>query len=38
MKMKHPNFENILTVPNHGSKEVGKGLATLILKQAQIIK
>lgn len=38
MKMKHPDFENILTVPNHGAKEIGKGLATTLLKQAKLIK
>ena len=38
MKMKHPDYENILIVPNHTSKEIGKGLATAILKQVRIIK
>ena len=38
IKLRHPDFENTLIVPNHGSKEVGKGLATLILKQAKITK
>jgi len=37
MKMKHHSFDNILIVPDHGSKEIGKGLATAILKQAKII-
>lgn len=36
MKMKHPDFDNILIVPNHTSKEIGKGLALSILKQAGI--
>lgn len=38
MKMKHPDFENTLTVPSHGAKEIGKGLATALLKQAKLIK
>lgn len=34
--MKHPNKREQLTVPNHSSKEVKKGLLTALLKQAQI--
>ena len=34
--MVHPIKTNQLTVPNHGSKEVKKGLAAAVLKQAQI--
>ncbi len=34
--MLHPSKSNQLTVPNHGSKEVKKGLAAAIIKQAQI--
>jgi len=37
MKMKHPVHKNVLIVPNHGTKEVGKGLAIKILKQAGIL-
>ncbi|GAC1564339.1 MAG: hypothetical protein NVS3B13_40600 [Mucilaginibacter sp.] len=33
--MKHPERgEEILIVPNHGSKEIGKGLAEKLKKQA----
>lgn len=34
--MKHPSKLVQLTVPNHSSKEVKKGLLTAILKQADI--
>jgi len=35
MMMQHPNKPSIqLTVPNHGNKEIGKGLQQKILKQA----
>jgi predicted RNA binding protein YcfA (HicA-like mRNA interferase family) len=34
--MRHPNKLNQLTVPNHGSKEVKKGLLSAIIKQAGI--
>lgn len=34
MKMRHPTKQNQLAVPFHGSKEVGKGLANKILKDA----
>lgn len=34
--MEHPTKPEQLTVPNHGSKEVKKGLCNAILKQAQI--
>lgn len=30
----HPNFRRPLPVPNHGSKDLGKGLVHKILKQA----
>lgn len=33
----HVNKKGILVVPLHGAKEVGKGLATKILKQAGLI-
>ena len=32
--MQHPQNEQQLTVPNHGSKEIGKGLQQKIMKQA----
>jgi len=38
LKMKHPVHRNVLIVPSHGTKEVGKGLALKILKQAGILK
>jgi len=34
MTMAHPTKKNTLTVPYHGSKEVGKGLANKLLKEA----
>jgi predicted RNA binding protein YcfA (HicA-like mRNA interferase family) len=34
--MHHPTKPGSLTVPDHGSKEVGTGLAAEILKQAGI--
>lgn len=34
--MKHPIKPEQLTVPNHGGKEVKKGLLVAILKQANI--
>lgn len=34
MIMQHPNKPKQLTVPNHGSQEVGTGLANKILKDA----
>jgi mRNA interferase HicA len=36
MKMVHPTKPNKLIVPNHGSKEVKKGLLKSILKDADI--
>ena len=32
--MQHPQNEQQLTVPNHRSKEIGKGLQQKIMKQA----
>jgi predicted RNA binding protein YcfA (HicA-like mRNA interferase family) len=32
--MEHPDKENHITVPDHGSKEIGKGLQIKIMKQA----
>lgn len=37
LKMKHPDKDNTLIVPNHGAKEAGKGLALRILKQAGLL-
>lgn len=34
--MKHHTKQQQLTVPNHGSKEVKKGLCSALLKQAEI--
>ena len=34
--MQHPQRSTQLTVPNHGTKEIGKGLQQKILKQAGI--
>lgn len=34
--LKHPLKPGQLTVPNHNSKEVKKGLLTALLKQAEI--
>ncbi|MDO9256167.1 MAG: type II toxin-antitoxin system HicA family toxin [Bacteroidales bacterium] len=34
--MKHADKPEQLTVPNHNSKEVKKGLLTALLKQAEI--
>ena len=31
---RHPTRENTITIPNHGRKEIGKGLAEKILKEA----
>ncbi|MEJ1242262.1 type II toxin-antitoxin system HicA family toxin [Chryseolinea sp. T2] len=36
VSMRHPDKDGQLTVPNHGSKEVKKGLLNAILKQAGI--
>jgi len=38
LKMKHPNKNGTIIFPNHGSKEVGKGLEKKIKKDAGIIK
>jgi predicted RNA binding protein YcfA (HicA-like mRNA interferase family) len=37
LKMRHPNHENTLIVPNHGAKDVKTGLIYAILKQGKII-
>ncbi len=34
IKMKHPSKGGIIIMPNHGSKELGKGLQIKILKDA----
>lgn len=38
MIMKHPTKKGQLVVPDHGSNEVGKGLANKILKMAGLKK
>jgi predicted RNA binding protein YcfA (HicA-like mRNA interferase family) len=38
LMMQHPEKAIQLTVPNHGSKEIGKGLQQKILKQAGLKK
>ena len=37
VKMKHESKDGILIVPNHGSKEVPKGLERSILKKAGLL-
>ncbi|MFN5889172.1 MAG: type II toxin-antitoxin system HicA family toxin [Bacteroidota bacterium] len=34
IKLKHPNHTNQIIFPNHGSKEIGKGLEQKIKKSA----
>jgi predicted RNA binding protein YcfA (HicA-like mRNA interferase family) len=36
IKLKHDKKEGIIIFPNHGSREVGKGLEIKILKDAGI--
>lgn len=36
VKMRHGKKNGVIVFPNHGSQEVGKGLATKILKDAGI--
>jgi len=36
--MKHPDHEDSISLPFHGSKEVGTGLAKKLMKQAGINK
>lgn len=36
MKLRHPSREDLIIFPNHGSKEIGKGLEKKIKKQAGI--
>lgn len=38
IKMKHKSKSGTIVFPNHGSQEVGKGLAKKILKDAGIKK
>ena len=38
VKMKHKSKSGTIVFPNHGSQEVGKGLANKILKDAGIKK
>ena len=37
MIFRHPNFRRPIPVPNHGSKDLGKGLVHKILKQAGLL-
>jgi predicted RNA binding protein YcfA (HicA-like mRNA interferase family) len=34
--LKHPEKTNMIIFPNHGSKEIGKGIAESLKKQAGI--
>jgi predicted RNA binding protein YcfA (HicA-like mRNA interferase family) len=36
MKLRHETKSGIIIFPNHGSKEVGKGLEKKLLKEADI--
>lgn len=36
MKLVHPDRDDFITFPNHGSSELGKGLESRIKKQAGI--
>ena len=36
VKLRHKKKTGVIVFPNHGSQEVGKGLATKILKDAGI--
>ena len=36
MKLHHPIHENTIIFPNHGSKELGKGLMIKLLKEAKL--
>ncbi len=38
VKMKHEKKDGIIIFPNHGNREIGKGLEKKILKNAEIIK
>lgn len=34
LKLKHPSKDGVLIFPNHGSRELGKGLQRKLFKQA----
>lgn len=36
IKLRHPIHTNTIIFPNHGSKELGKGLMIKLLKEAKI--
>ena len=36
VKLRHPNKQGVIIFPNHGSQELGKGLAKKLFKQAGI--
>ncbi len=38
VKMRHPTMDGVIIFPNHGSREIGKGLENKLLKQAGIKK
>ncbi len=38
VKLKHKNYTYSIVFPNHGSKELGKGLQKKLFKQAGITK
>ena len=37
LKMKHPSKAGVIVFPNHGAKEMGKGLEKKIRKDAGLI-
>ena len=38
LKMRHNHKEGVIVFPNHGSKELGKGLERTLFKQAGIVR
>ncbi|MCX6334578.1 MAG: type II toxin-antitoxin system HicA family toxin [Bacteroidia bacterium] len=38
LKLKHPNKKGLIIFPDHGSKEIGKGLEKKIFKDAGLKK
>lgn len=38
LKMRHNHKEGVIVFPNHGSKELGKGLERTLFKQAGILR
>lgn len=37
LKLAHPGKSNVIIFPNHGSREIGKGMEKKILKDAGLI-